>query len=78
MIQFASRSVNKIDDILVRELHPYRMSWLAPLVFIYLMAGFFPDYKSYMEKATLFLILWLSVVTLNGFLNAVNAIYEIL
>jgi len=54
------------------------MSWLAPLVFIYLMAGFFPDYKSYMEKATLFLILWLSVVTLNGFLNAVNAIYEIL
>ncbi|MGA9398087.1 MAG: mechanosensitive ion channel domain-containing protein [Anaerolineaceae bacterium] len=76
LIHFASRSTNKIDDILVNKLHPYRMAWLAPLVFIYLMAGFFPDYQTYLEKATLFLILWLSVATLNGLLNAVNDIYE--
>ncbi len=76
LIHFASRSANKIDDILVKQMHPYRMAWLAPLVFIYLMAGFFPDYRNYIEKATLFLILWLSVATLVGLLNAVNDIYE--
>jgi miniconductance mechanosensitive channel len=76
LIHFAARSVNKIDDILVKQLHPYRMAWLAPLVFIYLMAGFFPIYQTHIEKASIFLILWFSVATLHGLLNAVNDIYE--
>ncbi len=76
LIHFASRSTNKVDDILVKQLHPYRVAWIAPLVFIYLVANLFPDYQIHIEKATLFLIMWLAVVTLFGLMNAANDIYE--
>jgi miniconductance mechanosensitive channel len=76
LVHFASRSTNKIDDILVQQLHPYRVAWLSPLIFLYLVANTFPDYQIDIEKATLFLIMWLAVVTLFGLMNAANVIYE--
>ncbi|MGW8251812.1 MAG: mechanosensitive ion channel family protein, partial [Anaerolineales bacterium] len=76
VIHLAGLSKNKYDDIIVRYLRPYRLAWMAPLILIYAVADFFPTYQRYMEGASLFLILWLSVATLNSLLNAVNQIYE--
>ncbi len=75
-MNLAARSTTKTDDILVRNLRPMRMAWLAPLVVIYVLAFLFPDAQSIIEKAALFFILWLSIVTLSGLLAAINDIYE--
>ena len=65
-----SRTVNRIDDILVKHIKLYRVSWLAPLVLLYLFSGMLPDYQEAARKAALFLILWLLVVTITSILNA--------
>lgn len=75
-INLASRSSTKNDDILVRHLKPIRMAWLAPLIIIYLLAFLFPDAREVISKSALFLILWVSVVTIAGLLTAINQIYE--
>jgi miniconductance mechanosensitive channel len=72
----AARSTTRYDDILVRHLKPARMAWLAPLVLIYVSASLFPEYESLVSKACLFLILWLSIITLTSLLAAINEIYE--
>lgn len=72
----ASRSRTKIDDILVEKLRPFRVAWLAPLIILYIFADLVPDYQIVIEKAALFLILWISALTLNSLLDALNAVYE--
>jgi miniconductance mechanosensitive channel len=72
----AVRTKTKYDDILVKNLHPYRVAWLAPLILIYLFASLIPAYQSIIEKFALFLIMWVSSLTIVALLNAVNEIYE--
>jgi miniconductance mechanosensitive channel len=72
----ASRSSTKIDDIIINHLKPFRTAWLAPLVGIYAVAFLFPTYQDVIEKTSLVLITWLTAVTINSLLNAVNDIYE--
>jgi miniconductance mechanosensitive channel len=72
----ARRSTTRYDDMLVRRLKPARMAWLAPLALVYVCASLFPNYSEFIEKAALFLILWLSIITLSSFLAAINDIYE--
>jgi len=72
----AARTKSKADDSLVRYLKPTRMAWLAPLVVVYILAFLFPDHQGTISKVALFLILWLSVITLAGLLTAINEIYE--
>lgn len=72
----AARTKSKADDSLVRYLKPTRMAWLAPLVVVYISAFLFPDYQGTISRVALFLILWLSVITLAGLLTAINEIYE--
>lgn len=72
----AARTKSKADDSLVRYLKPTRMAWLAPLIVVYIGAFLFPDYQETISKVALFLILWLSVITLSGLLTAINEIYE--
>jgi miniconductance mechanosensitive channel len=72
----AGRTQTKYDDILVRGLHPFRASWLAPMILIYVTAPLLPEYQVYIEKASLFAILWLSAVTFNSMLDAINQVYE--
>ena len=67
---------NKQDDIIVKNLHPYRLAWLAPFAVLYALAGFFPAYENFIRVISLFAILWLVAVTLISLLNAVNQIYE--
>jgi miniconductance mechanosensitive channel len=72
----ASLTKNKYDDIIVQKLRPYRASLLAPFILLYVFAYLAPDYQKVIEKIALFFILWLSVVTLNGLITAVNQVYE--
>ena len=76
LTSLASHTSSKYDDILVRNVRPSRVAWLAPLIVIYTNAYLFPDHEVWVEKAALFLVLWLSVLTLTSTLNAVNEIYE--
>jgi len=76
LTSLAKHTSSQYDDILVRNLRPNRMAWLAPLIVIYTNAYLFPAYEALIEKISLFLILWLSVLTLTSTLNAVNEIYE--
>jgi miniconductance mechanosensitive channel len=76
LTNLAAHTRSKNDDILIRNLQPNRMAWLAPLVFIYTFDALFPAYQVLVAKVSLFFILWLSVITLIGLLNAVNDIYE--
>jgi miniconductance mechanosensitive channel len=72
----AKRSETKYDDIIVKHLKPFRIAWLAPLIVIYIFADVVSDYQLIIEEAALFLILWVSLLTFNALLNALNEIYE--
>ncbi len=76
LIHLAGRTQTKVDDILVKHLKPLRISWLAPVIAIYLLAYLFPDYQTYIETGALFIILWITALTLMSLLGAVNEIYE--
>jgi miniconductance mechanosensitive channel len=72
----AKHTKNQWDDMLVKHLRPNRVSWIAPLAVIYVFAYLWPNIASELRTISLFLILWISVLTLNSLLNAFNAIYE--
>jgi miniconductance mechanosensitive channel len=76
LLAISARTTNKTDDILVRHIHPLRVAWLAPFILVYALAYLFPDYQIILSKAALFFILWITTLTINGLLNAVNEIYE--
>ena len=72
----AGRTETKIDDVLVETMKPFRIAWLAPLILIYLLADLAPTYQDWIERGTLFLILWISALTLNSLMDAFNVVYE--
>ena len=72
----AARTETKYDDILVKDMHPFRVAYVAPLIVLYAFAYLLPDYESIIKQGTLFLILWVMVFTVNSLLNALNIIYE--
>ena len=76
LIYLAERTESKYDDIVVKELRPFRFAWLAPLLLIYYFANLLPEAATFIRQIAMLLILWLVVITLNSLLNAVNAIYE--
>ena len=76
IMNMAARSTTHYDDILVRNVHPYRVAWLAPMILIYTNAYLFVPYELIVAKVALFFILWLSIITLGALLNAINEIYE--
>jgi miniconductance mechanosensitive channel len=76
LIYLTTRTKNKYDDILASELHPYRAAWLAPFIILYAFSYLAPDYQDFIRKFSLFFITWLSALTLNALLDALNQIYE--
>jgi miniconductance mechanosensitive channel len=76
LIYIAARTASKYDDIVVRNLRPFRVTWLAPLLVIYASSFLFPVYQDLIQKVSLFIITWLVALTLISLLNAVNEIYE--
>jgi miniconductance mechanosensitive channel len=75
-IYLASRTSTRVDDILVKHLRPFRVSWLAPFILIYAFAYLLPDYEIAIRKSSLFLIMWVTVLTIISLLSALNEIYE--
>jgi miniconductance mechanosensitive channel len=76
LIYLAGRTETKYDDIIVNNLRPFRVAWLAPLLVLYFFAYLLPDFQPIIEKATLFLVLWVVAFTLSSLLNALNEIHE--
>ncbi|MCW5875697.1 MAG: mechanosensitive ion channel [Anaerolineales bacterium] len=76
LIRLTERTHNQWDDVLVKHLHPYRLSLVAPLLVVYYFAYFWPDSQLALEKGAVFLMLWLGILTINSLLTAVNIIYE--
>ncbi len=75
-IYFSKKSENKVDDILVTHLKPFRLSWFSPLIILYASAVYFPQFQTLITKLSQFFLLWLGLFTLITVLNAVNDIYE--
>jgi miniconductance mechanosensitive channel len=76
LIYLASRTKTKVDDILVKYIKPLRLALLVPFLFVYFFAYLLPDLQHYIEIGAMFVILWISIVSLTGLLNAINEIYE--
>lgn len=76
LVYLTSLTKNKYDDIVIKNIRPFRASLLFPLIFAYSFAYLAPDAEIVIQKISLFFIVWLSILTLNGLLNAVNTIYE--
>lgn len=76
IIYITTRTQSRIDDILVRHIRPVRLAFLAPLIVLYYAVGPFQENYSIVRTFVLFLVLWLSVVTVNATLDASNEIYE--
>ena len=76
IVYLTKQTDNRFDDVLVRHLHPMRISTFAPLVVIYTFAYTVPDLQSLIQDVCIILGLWLVVVTLNSLLDALNEIYE--
>lgn len=76
LIYLAKRTESKIDDIIVEHLKPFRVVWLSPLIILYLFSYLIPDFETLIDSVSLFFILWVSVITVNSLLDAINQIYE--
>ena len=76
LIYITTRTKNKYDDIIAKKLRLYRATWLAPFIVLYIFAYLAPQYQLILQKTALFFILWLTVLTLNGLIDALNQIYE--
>ena len=76
LIYFAGRTESQYDNIVINRLKPARVSLYAPLFVIYYFAYLIPQAEESIQSGTLFVVLWLSVLTFNGLLDAVNDIYE--
>lgn len=76
LIALAGRTSTKVDDVLVKHLRPFRIAWLAPLALIFAFAYLVPEYSQPIKKGALFFIMWVSVMTFNALLDALNEIYE--
>ena len=72
----AALTKNKYDDIIVKKLRPFRASLLAPFIVAYAFAYLAPGAETIIQKTALFFILWISVLTINGLINAFNQVYE--
>lgn len=76
LMQLAAHSKTKVDDVLVKHLRPVRISWFGPLAVLYAFAFLLPEHQEWIRDISIFLIMWLGVLTLIALLNALNEIYE--
>lgn len=76
LIAISRRTETVIDDIIIKNLRPFRVAWLAPLIVIYSSAALLPEFAQAIEKISLFLILWVTFFTVNSIITAINEIYE--
>lgn len=76
IIAFVGQTERKLDDIIVHHLKPRRLALIAPLLLITAFADLIPDAQDIIQKAVLFIALWLGIVTFNGLMDAFDEIYR--
>ncbi len=78
LVGLAGRTDTTFDDIFIKRVKPRRLSLFAPVIIIFIFAGVIPEaqVEDIVRRTMLFLILWLSVITFNAVLDAINDIYE--
>ncbi|HRN49905.1 MAG TPA: mechanosensitive ion channel family protein [Anaerolineales bacterium] len=76
LVWLTKSTKNEWDDVLIKHMHPNRLSWVAPFAVIYAFAYLWPQYAPTLQIFALFFILWIVVLTLTSMLTAVNLIYE--
>lgn len=76
LFYFAGRTKTQIDDIIIQNLRPFRLSLVAPFLVLYLFSYLFPENQAWISKSALFIILWLVALSLSSLMKAVNQIYE--
>jgi len=76
LVYLAERTKTQVDDMLVKYMRPYRFAWIAPFLVLYAFTALLPEGANLIKQILLFFILWISLITLNAMLNAINAIYE--
>jgi miniconductance mechanosensitive channel len=76
IIAFVGQTERKLDDIVVHHIKPGRLALIAPLLLISAYADLIPDAQDTIQKAVLFIALWLGIVTFNGLMNAFDEIYR--
>lgn len=76
LIYLTTRTQNKWDDILIKHMRPYRLAWVAPFILFYLFAHLWPESENIISIGSLFLIVWIVILTFTSLLTAINLIYE--
>jgi miniconductance mechanosensitive channel len=76
IIAFVGQTERKLDDIIVHHIKPRRLGLIAPLLLISAFADLIPDAQDIIQKAVLFIALWLGIVTFNGLMDAFDEIYR--
>jgi miniconductance mechanosensitive channel len=76
LIYLTTRTKNQWDDILIKHMRPYRLAWIAPFVVVYVFSYVWPESENLIRTISLFLIVWISILTFTSMLSAVNLIYE--
>ncbi|MBX3002789.1 MAG: mechanosensitive ion channel [Anaerolineales bacterium] len=76
LVWLTRHTQNQWDDVLVQHMRPNRLAWVAPLAVVYAFAYLWPQLADGLQMGSLFLMLWILVLTLNAVLSAANAIYE--
>ena len=76
LIYLAERTQSKYDDIIIQHIKPRRMALAVPVLVIYIYAYLIPDLYEFVQNSMLFVLMWLGIITLNGFLDALNDIFD--
>ncbi len=76
LIYLTTRTKNQWDDILIKHMRPYRLAWIAPFILVYQFSHLWPEFENLIRTGSLFLIVWIAILTFTSMLTAVNLIYE--
>jgi miniconductance mechanosensitive channel len=74
--RIALRTETVYDDLIVDQLHPFRVAWLVPLLLIYYYALYAIGPDSLLTNLALLTIIWIGVDFVIALLSGVNEIYR--
>jgi miniconductance mechanosensitive channel len=74
--RIALRTDTVYDDLIVDQLHPFRVAWLVPMVLIYYYAFYAIGPDSLLKDLALLTIIWVGADFVIALLSGVNEIYR--
>ena len=76
LVNLAQRTDTTVDDIVLRDIRPRRLSLYAPILILLIFVNIIPDdFQNIVRQAILFILLWLTVLTFNSVLDVINNVY---